>query len=172
MILDARSQPIVAPLHQSAEHSSRHPDVSSTLQVQQLIVGLSSEQLFGSSRQRSGVSSYPVSRYPARFAMKTGIVAAILIATPLAVGGYSLRREAPAVWPHAPTRGYTALGPVAAAGLRAAEGWQAGLAPALLAEARARYGRVDAVILAEAEPLPFADGTQLTGIAVTWTAAD
>jgi hypothetical protein len=100
--------------------------------------------------------------------MKTGIVAAILVATPLAVGGITLRREAPTVWPHTPTRGYTALGPVATAGQRAGDGWQAGLAPALLAEARARYGRVDAVILTAAEDLPFAEGAKLSGVAVTW----
>lgn len=104
--------------------------------------------------------------------MKTGIVAAILIATPLAVGGISLRREAPAIWPHEPTRGYTALGPVTTAGQRQAEGWQGGLGPALLAEARARYGRVDAVIFAATEPLPFEGGARLTGIAVAWTPAN
>jgi hypothetical protein len=103
--------------------------------------------------------------------MKTGIVAAVLVVTPLAVGGITLRREAPAVWPHEPTRSYTALGPVAAAGPRAGDGWQAGLAPALLAEARARYGRVDAVILTSAESLPFAEGAKLSGTAVTWDPA-
>ncbi len=103
--------------------------------------------------------------------MKTGIVTALLVVTPLAVGGLTLRREAPTVWPHEPTRGYTTLGPVTAAGQRAADGWQAGLVPALLADARARYGRVDAVILTSAEALPSAEGARLSGIAVTWGSA-
>jgi hypothetical protein len=97
--------------------------------------------------------------------MKTASLWAALAAVAIVAGGISLVPPSPGVYAHAPARAHVVLGPVSAAA-EAAPGARSTdtLASALIADARARYGRVDAVIHAASDGAE----SRVTGVAVTW----
>lgn len=98
------------------------------------------------------------------------VVFAATLAVALSASGLAaltLGRGMP-VFPDTPARAHQALGPVVATSEVRPLGtpWLDLHAPLLRAEARSRYGRVDAIVRARDTALPHGGGTRSSGIAV------
>jgi hypothetical protein len=104
--------------------------------------------------------------------MRTILLAAALAATLTAggIGTLALTGRAIPVTPDTPARAHHAIGPVAVISEARPPGatWSALHAPLLAAEARRRYGRVDAITMIRHAPLPNGAGAMSTGVAVAW----